>query len=117
MADKPTDKTIENDDKSNMFENFENSNVFDDFLSVNMTGEDQDITNEINPNYQENKETLIYYACAMYPANFEKKSSLFGHFTAMHEKTEKFNPFKCSICGGGFTKKKSKHASAYCNSR
>ena len=72
-----------------------------------MTGEDQEITDEINPEYQENNETLIYYACAMCPANFEKKSSLFGHFTAMHEKTKKFNPFKCSICGGGFTQKKS----------
>ena len=43
-----------NDEKSNMFENFENSNDFDNFLSVNMTGEDQKITDEINPKGQLN---------------------------------------------------------------
>ena len=88
-----------NDDKSNRFETFENSNDFWNFLSGNMTGEDQEITDEINPDYQENNETLIYYACAMCPANFEKKSSLFGHFTAMHEKTKKLD---CEICNSHF---------------
>ena len=43
-----------NDEKSNMFENFENSNDFNDFLSVNMTGEDQEITDEIKPKGQLN---------------------------------------------------------------
>ena len=43
-----------NDEKSNMFENFENSNDFDNFLSVNMTGKDQEITDEINPKGQLN---------------------------------------------------------------
>ena len=88
-----------NDDKSNRFETFENSNDFWNFLSGNMTGEDQEILDEINPEYQENDETLIYYACAMCPANFEKKSSLFGHFTAMHEKTTKLD---CKICNSHF---------------
>ena len=109
-----------NDDKSSRFENFENSNDLDDsvdiidiekieklddiktfddfndnsnFQSVILTGEFGDQSE------QENNESSIIYFCAMCPANFKKKSSLFGHFTAMHENTKKLH---CEICNSHF---------------
>ena len=112
-----------NDDKSNRFENFENSSDFDvsvdiidiekdeklndiktfdnfngnsNFHSVNLTDDKGEFGDQSE---QENNETSMIYFCAICPANFKKKSSLFGHFTAMHEKSKRLD---CEICNSHF---------------
>ena len=48
---------------------------------------------------QENNEISIIYFCSMCPDNFDEKSSLFKHFTAVHEKIKKLD---CDICNSHF---------------
>ena len=63
---------------------------------MNLTGEKGECGYQSE---QENNETSIFYFCSMCPANFDEKSSLFKHFTAMHETTK---VLECDICNSQF---------------
>merc|ERR1719483_1372795 len=89
-------------DDKNVSQNYENLNSqrasdnsteFCNLNETNLTDEKQQFTDKIEHDYQGDNEISIHYFCSMCPANFDKKSSLFHHFTVKHEKptTRKWN--------------------------
>ena len=91
----------QNDEILNSHRATENSIEFCNLYETNLTDEKQEITEEIEHDYQGDNEISIHYFCSMCPASFDKKSSLFQHFTVKHEKptTRKWN---CNICNSYF---------------
>ena len=88
----------QNDEKLNSHRATENSNDFCNLYQTNLTDEKQEITEMIEHDYQGDNEISIHYFCSMCPASFDKKSSLFQHFTVKHEKptTRKWNCYTCN---------------------
>ena len=66
-------------------------------LGVNLIDEKDELNNKIEHDFQEDNETSIIYACSMCLANFDEKSNLFIHFTAIPEKKLDFD-----ICNSHF---------------
>ena len=87
---------MEKDEKSDEIKTFDNFNDNSNFQSVNLTDEKGEFGDQSE---QENNETSIIYFCSMCPDNFDEKSSLFKHFTAMHETIKKLD---CDICNSHF---------------
>ena len=86
-------------DENKISENWNDCYNSQSALGVNLINEKQEITDKIEQDYQKDNEISILYLCSMCPTIFEKKSSLFGHFTAIHEETKKLD---CDICNSHF---------------
>ena len=87
---------IEKDEKLDEIKTFDDFNDNSNFQSVNLTDEKGEFRNQ---GEQEDNEVSIVYFCSMCPAIFDEKSSLFEHFTAMHETIKKLD---CDICNSHF---------------
>ena len=99
----------QNDEKLKSQRATENSNEFFNLYETNLTDEKQEFTEKIEHDYQGDNEISIHYFCSMCPASFDKKSSLFQHFTVMHEKPKtrptKLKPHGCKECKGTYKTK------------
>ena len=87
----------------------ENSNEFFNLYETNLADEKQEFSDKIEYDCQGDNEISIHYFCSMCPASFDKKSSLFQHFTVMHEKPKtkpsKLKPHGCKECKGTYKTK------------
>ena len=90
------------DEKLNSHRASDNSIDIINLNETDLTYEKQEFADKIEYDYQEDNEMSIHYFCSMCPASFDKKSSLFFHFTVMHEKPKTGKNLDCDICDAHF---------------
>ena len=102
------ENVLQNDEELNSHR-ADNSIEFFNLYETNLADEKQEFTDKIEHDCQGDNEISIHYFCSMCPASFDKKSSLFQHFTVMHEKPKtrpsKLKPHGCKECKGTFKTK------------
>ena len=94
------ENVLQNDEELNSHR-ADNSIEFFNLYETNLADEKQEIADKIEYDYPGDNEISIHYFCSMCPASFDKKSSLFQHFTVKHEKPST-RKWSCCTCNSHF---------------